>query len=384
MAYKVTVHRLPMNAPDDVEPLRRLIDSEVIRAEDIISIICKTEGNGRMNDFTRAFATMAFKSYFTDQLGISPEEVTSRVALVMSGGCEGVMTPHATVFARSKIPGDSITHEKRLAVGVAFTRDLMSEEVGRMGQVNLVAEATSRAMEQAGIIDPKDVHYVQTKGPLLTTERINDATTRKQTVVTMDPYKSMGFSNGSSALGVGLALNEIPPEHLSDDVICRREDLFSSVASCSAGVEMMNCHIVVVGNTPDSASELVAGHALLQDLIDVEGVISALGSVGLTSSNKYPSPEELDLVEAVFVKALTPPNGELRGNRTTLLTDLDLGTRPARAVGNAVIASIIGDPMIYVSAGWGYHQGPVGGGVVAIIARLPVGEHLTKSYSLPA
>ena len=62
--------------------------------------------------------------------------------------------------------------------------------------------------------------------------------------------------------------------------------------------------------------------------------------------------------------------GDLRGYRTTLLTDLDLGTRPARAVGNAVVASVLGDPMIYVSAGWGFHQGPMGGGVVAVILRL--------------
>ena len=29
-----------------------------------------------------------------------------------------------------------------------------------------------------------------------------------------------------------------------------------------------------------------------------------------------------------------------------------------------------GDPAIYASAGWGYHQGPTGGGVAAVIARV--------------
>src|SRR5229473_2278779 len=34
-----------------------------------------------------------------ERLGISKVEVERRVALVMSGGTEGVMSPHATVFA---------------------------------------------------------------------------------------------------------------------------------------------------------------------------------------------------------------------------------------------------------------------------------------------
>jgi cyanuric acid amidohydrolase len=52
-----------------------------------------------------------------------------------------------------------------------------------------------------------------------------------------------------------------------------------------------------------------------------------------------------------------------------LFTGSDLGTRPARAVVNAILATMVGDTAIYVLAGWGYHQGPVGGGVVAVIAK---------------
>lgn len=367
MPYRVNIHRLPMKAPNDVEALIELFGSGTILPHEIVAIICKTEGNGRMNDFTRSFATEAFKNLIARWLGVRPHDVDRRVALVMSGGCEGVMTPHATILTRREASGKK-GDGKRLAVGVAFTRDLLPEEIGRMPQTNLVAEATRHAMQEAGIRDPTDVHYVQTKGPLLTAERIHDASMRSQTTVTTDPYKSMGYSNGSSALGVGLSLGEIEAGQLSDAVVCRRGDLFSSVASCSAGVELMNCHIVVVGNSTDSISDLVAGHAILGDLIDVRGVISALSNAGLNVLG-YPSQEELDKVEAVFVKALTALSGDIRGCRTTLLTDLDVGTRPARAVGNALVASVIGDPMVYVSAGWGYHQGPLGGGVVAVIAR---------------
>ena len=60
----------------------------------------------------------------------------------------------------------------------------------------------------------------------------------------------------------------------------------------------------------------------------------------------------------------------MRGCRTTLLTDTDLNTRPSRAVLGAVVASVVGDPAIYASAGMSYHQGPVGAGVAAVVARV--------------
>lgn len=52
-----------------------------------------------------------------------------------------------------------------------------------------------------------------------------------------------------------------------------------------------------------------------------------------------------------------------------MIDDFDINyTRHARAVVSAVIASVLGDPMVYVSGG-AEHQGPTGGGPVAVIAR---------------
>ena len=72
----------------------------------------------------------------------------------------------------------------------------------------------------------------------------------------------------------------------------------------------------------------------------------------------------------VFAKGKIPVDGRIRGGRTRLLTDSDLNTRPARAVLGAVVASVIGDPTIYASAGMTYHQGPVGAGLAAVVARV--------------
>jgi len=76
-----------------------------------------------------------------------------------------------------------------------------------------------------------------------------------------------------------------------------------------------------------------------------------------------------DRIIAVYAKAEASPSGRIRNRRHTMIDDSDINhTRHARAVVGGVIASVIGDPMVYVSGG-AEHQGPSGGGPVAVIAR---------------
>jgi cyanuric acid amidohydrolase len=85
---------------------------------------------------------------------------------------------------------------------------------------------------------------------------------------------------------------------------------------------------------------------------------------------------ECELAEAdrerlvnVFAKCEPDPNGATRGRRHVMFDDSDINyTRHIRGVVNAVIASVTGDTMCYVSAG-AEHQGPPSGGVVAVVAR---------------
>jgi cyanuric acid amidohydrolase len=357
-----------MAGPDDVAPLARLVEDGDIDPREIIAIVGKTEGNGRVNDFTRGFATFALQVFLAERLGVPRAAVDERVAVVMSGGCEGIMSPHATVFTRRPGPATPDA-EKRLAVGVAFTRDVLPEEVGTAAQARLVAEAVRRAMPEAEIASPADVHYVQTKNPVLTPPRIAQAASRGRGVITTDPVRSFGFSNGASALGVGIALGEVPEDAVTDAVIGANPDLSCSVASSSAGVEIMRCAVVVLGNSPRSASRYRIGHGVMQDSLDIGAVCEALRGAGIRCDG-LPSPAELRRVAAVFAKGGIAANGEVRGRRTTALTDSDIGTRHIRAAVNAVVAAVVGDPMIYVSAGWSPHQGPPAGGPVAVIAHL--------------
>jgi len=361
----VNVYKFSMAGPDDVSGLDELISSGQVKAEEIIAVLGKTEGNGCVNDFTRGFCTASFRSYLAKKLNTSEEEVESKVAFVMSGGTEGVMTPHATIFTKSEVE-DAYSDDKSLAVSVGFTRDFLPEEMGTLTMVEEVKKVVLELMKEANIESKEDVHFVQIKCPLLTSDRILEAKSRGKSVVVEDTYKSMGYTRGASALGVALALGEIEEGEVVEEAILNDWSLYSEVASTSAGVELLNCEIIIMGNSHKSVSKYRIGHSVMEDAIDMEGVVEAMRSSGL-DIDKLPSEEDRNRIVNVFAKAEASPDGLVRDRRTTMLTDSDINhTRHARAVVNAVIASLVGDPMVYVSGG-AEHQGPAGGGPVAVI-----------------
>ena len=363
---KIGVHKIAMASPSDVSELARKIDEKEIDPAEIVALIGKTEGNGGANDFTRGFATLSYQLLLADRLKTFPEEIGKKVAIVWSGGTEGVLSPHATIFTRSESAGHAGTGS-RLALGIETTRNILPEEVGTMAQVREVADAVRRCLDQAGISDPKDVHYVQVKGPLLTPASISDADRRGKKLVTRDPNGSKPFARGATALGVALGLREVIEEELTDDIIARRLDLFSSVASTSAGGELKNCEILLFGNSPAAGGDFRIGHAILKDTIDADGVRAALADAGLVFSGT-PTAEEAKRIAGIFAKADASPDGRIRGRRTTMLSDADINyERHARAALGAVIASITNDPAIFVSGGTEHQCGPGAAPIAAIV-----------------
>lgn len=357
------VYVVPTKTPSDVSGIRKLIEDGVIRATDIIAVLGKTEGNGCVNDWTRGYSVDTLKHYFSDLMGAEKAE---KIIYVMSGGTEGIISPHLALICKNdKISDKNL--EKSLVVGVTRTEAVLPEELGRMKQVNMVAASVKKAMQSVGIEDPKDVHFVQIKCPLLTSQRIKEAEERGNTVVTQDTYKSMGFSRGACALGVALALGEIPEGSVTDESICHDWSLYSEVASTSAGIELMECEIIVFGNAKNAGSDYFIEHDVMNDSIDAEAVMRALDKTGLNYLRTVNS-DDMEFVH-ILAKAESNPAGYVRGRRNTMNEDSDINhTRHARAVVGGVLASIVGDPMIYVSGG-GEHQGPAGGGPVAVIAK---------------
>ncbi|MFA7423066.1 MAG: ring-opening amidohydrolase, partial [Acholeplasmataceae bacterium] len=241
---KIEVFKIPMSAPDDLSLFKKMINDKQIIANDIIAVLGKTEGNGCVNDFTRALTTTVYKSYLAHELKMSETDVLHKVAFVMSGGTEGVMSPHATVFTKKEV--EPVSRDgKYLVASSGYTRDFLPEEIGTIAMVEEVARVVKNLMKDAGLTDPNDVHFVQIKCPLLTSDRIQDAYDRGKKVVVTDTYKSMGYSRGASALGVAVALGEVASDKITNDVICHDWSLYSSVASTSAGIELMNCEIIV-------------------------------------------------------------------------------------------------------------------------------------------
>lgn len=350
---EIGVFKLGMASPADVSELQELIAGGGLDPAQVVAVIGKTEGNGGANDFTRALATKCFAEVLASARGQTPEEVQEQVAFVWSGGTEGVLSPHATVFTRAA--GKAGKTGGRLALGLAMSPDLAPEEIGRMAHVEAVHQATLQALADAGISDPADVHYVQVKGPLLTPARISEAAARGAEVVTQDPNGSKPYARGAMALGVALALGEVGDADVSEAAIASRLDLFSSVASTSAGGELTKCEVLLFGNSPDAAGAFRIGHAILSDALDADAVRAAIADAG-------------GAPEAVFAKA--EASATLRGRRTTMLSDADINyERHARAAVGGVIASVTGDPAIFLSGGT-EHQCPPGAAPIAVIAKV--------------
>ncbi len=366
---RAIVRRVSMRHPGDTSAIERLLDSGEIDPARIVAILGKTEGNGCVNDFTRAYAVQSLSFMLAQRLGEPPQAVAERVALVMSGGTEGALSPHFLVLAVGD--ADRSNPAGALAIGTAFTPAFAPEQVGRMAQVEATATAVRGAMADAGIAVASDVHYVQVKCPLLTSERVADAKARGQSVSTEDTYHSMALSRGASALGVGLALGEI--QAVNDAAIGADWSLFSGRASASAGVELQRNEIVVLGNSAAWGGALSIAHDVMADAIDVVAVHRALRRAGLDTADGQLTGGAAARLVAVLAKAEPSSNGRVRGHRHIMWDDSDINaTRHARAVVGGVIAGAVGRTDIFVSGG-AEHQGPDGGGPVAVIATRDAG-----------
>src|ERR687896_1814994 len=129
MPAPIEVRKVPLHSVSDASELAKLIDDGVFEADRVIAVIGKTEGNGGVNDYTRIIADRAFREVLVAKGWRSDDEV-KQVPIVWSGGTDGVISPHATVFAT--LPADAVqkTDEPRLTVGYAMSDVLLPEDIG--------------------------------------------------------------------------------------------------------------------------------------------------------------------------------------------------------------------------------------------------------------
>ena len=360
----VDVVKIEIKSVADASGLAEFIASGRFSADQVVAVIGKTEGNGGVNDFTRILSDQAFRKVLLDH-GTRDAAAIKKIPMVWSGGCDGVITPHATIFARNAETGPA--RETRLVMGTALSPQIMPEDIGRPAMVEKVAEGVRLAMKDAGITDPKDVHYVQTKTPLLTIETIQDAHARGHDVF-CEVHDSMGVSNGTTGLGIALALGEISMPRAEE--ICKNLDLYSAVASCSSGVELDCAQIVLFGNKAGAGGRYRIGHAVMKDALDMDGIYDAIRNAGLDLPERPRASDLKGRVVNCFMKCEADRTGKLRGRRQIMLDDSDVHHhRHSKGAVGGVAAAAIGDPAVFVSVD-AMHQGPQGGGPVIAIVEM--------------
>lgn len=358
----VAVAKFELAHPQDTTGIAGWFASGIC-PDDVVALIGKSEGNGGVNDFSRLLADQAYRR-FLRKAGTRSRDQIAAIPMVWSGGCDGVIAPNVTVFARDGTVGDP--DESRLAIGAAISGEILPEDIGRPAMIEKIAAGVGAAMREAGITDARDVHYVQTKTPLLTIDSIADAERRGKTAACR-VQESSGISNGTSALGVAVGLGEIAMPRA--DQICRDLTLYSSVASCSSGVEFSRAQIIVLGNRKGAGGAFRIGHALMADLLDMDGVYSAIRNAGIDLPERPRAADVQGRLVQLFIKCEPNRNARLRGRRQVMFNDSDIPYyRHAKAAVGGAVTAATGDPAVFISVD-AMHSGPHGSGPVAAIVR---------------
>ena len=277
------VFRLSMAHPGDLSELAALIKDGTIAASEVTAIIGKTEGNGGVNDFTRGYFTQTLMGLLSQHLNKPAAQLLHEIPCVLSGGTEGVMSPHYSVFC-VRDDSEAAGHGPALAVGTAFSAPVAAEMVGRRAHVESVAQAVRQAIANAGIERPQDVHFVQVKCPCITVARASAAIAAGKTPLTSDPGKSMAYARAAGAFGVALALGEIKPDDFDDASLLSDFTIQSPRASISSGVEVESNEVIVLGNSPHWAGDLHIAHRPMADALDIGAIVDVLADLDIAAT----------------------------------------------------------------------------------------------------
>lgn len=362
------VYRLSMAHPGDLSALDALLEDGTVKANEIVAVIGKTEGNGGVNDFTRGYFTDRLMTLLSSYLNEAPSEIARTVPCILSGGTEGVLSPHYSVLCRIAETTDASESVAALAIGAACSKDIAFETIGTAAHARAVAQTVRAAMQDADISDPADLHFVQVKAPCLTSDRIEALRAKGLPVPAPNAAVSMARARAAGALGVALATGEIDESELDGDGFLKNFDQYSTCASISSGVEVLCNEVIVMGMSEAWSGPLRIAHRAMEDAIDITSVREVFSDLGFAPGAQV-GPEERDRLKAIFVKCEPDQSGHIRGARHTMLNDTDIDPqRHIRGAVGGLVAGVSGDTRIFVSGG-AEHQGPFGGGLIAVIAE---------------
>ena len=166
-----------------------------------------------------------------------------------------------------------------------------------------------------------------------------------------------------------LGLGEIAPEAVDEAAFFAQSAPWSGRASVSSGIEVAENEVVVFGNAAGWSSDYVIAYHTMQDALDINGVYACLDALGIAARGDNRS-AGLERIVCALVKCEPDARGEVRGLRHTMWQDGDINAqRHIRGAVGGLVAGVLGDTRVFVSGG-AEHQGPPGGGLLALIAKM--------------
>ena len=318
-------------------------------------VFAKTEGHAGPNDFSRDLARAALTR------SLAEAELAQASTVMLAIGCEGVSTPCG--YALIETPDTEAMsacgpEHSALVMGTAVSAAPPAEEIGTPALVDRVAATVHAALANAGLA-PDDAVLVLVKGPVLPARH---------------PLATGVRTNGSrgravAALGVGVALGEVPRERVSTESIATDLSLYSRRAMTFAGPELDRIEVVAFGNRVGAPGDLRICATLTRDILDAASIKRMLLGAGFALDNAGEL-VQAGRVQAIFAKCGVAPDGMLRGGRTTVFSSSLLPETHMRAAESGVLGAIFGTTRYFISGDPIQHSTP-GGGVAAAIYRIP-------------
>lgn len=340
-----------MNSPEDIQEIGFLLDQLDPSRLRRLAILAKVEGTATTNDFSRSLCMRALHEAL-DARGLGSE---GAVQVILSMGCEGVISPGGYLFAADREMSGGL----EIGLGrspVLSPRDLLSASHIEHARLAVVA-----AMDDAALA-PEDVALVFMKSPLLTHQ---EAVGLPKEQVRWAGISSA--SRGVAALGIGKALGEISAADASIANLLVRDDVYTRRGMVFSGTETRRCEAIVLGRKRGvAAGALDLRSGMLSDIVDIEGMARVVAPGSAEPISDAVKAAASGGVIAAFFKAGVSRSGTVRGRRTTVFSsDLD-PDKHMRAAASGVLAALLGDCRMFVSGG-SEHQAPDGGALFAVI-----------------
>jgi cyanuric acid amidohydrolase len=329
--------RLPMAAPDDLGAFEAMLEDGRLDPAEIISVWCKTRGNGLRNDFTKPWVDLLLRLSIGRRLGLTEQAVAERVPILVSGGAEGAVSPHLVIWSRGRPAGQGLL--------AAVERALVAPaDQGTVLHAMATAAMVRAAVAGLGLTDPAQVGLVLVRAPAQAERAGHDVRVRV-----------------AAAQGVALALGQIGAIALDDP------DSFAHGAFVVARHDGPAQQVLLLANGPGGDARAAIASGILEDPLDSPGAAAILARLGLVAAPQL-APRDAARVLAVISKGDAPRDGLIRGLPHAMHLDNDVAMhRHARAAYGAMLGAVTGHGAVLVSGG-AEAQGPPDGGFAAFIA----------------